>query len=105
VLEVANRWLFESLADNLIANEIVLRTDSEDLKMLLQKSRRSIIDAILLWKKIPVAALKFGLKMDIKFEELSIIGFADGILASRRLTQVLTVSQHAPEIVKEAITY
>jgi hypothetical protein len=42
----------------------------------------------LLWKKIPVAALKFGLKMDIKFEELSIIGFADGILASRRLTQV-----------------
>jgi LacI family transcriptional regulator len=47
-----------------------------------------------------VAALKMGLKKGYKIpEELSIIGFADGILASRRLTPSLTtISQHGVEI-------
>jgi hypothetical protein len=49
----------------------------------MQNLKDQPIDAILLWKKlILLLYLKFGLKMDIKFEELSIIGFADGILAS-----------------------
>jgi LacI family transcriptional regulator len=40
--------------------------------------------------------LKFGYQIP---ENLSIIGFADGILASRRLSPSLTtVSQHGPEI-------
>ena len=40
--------------------------------------------------------LKYGYKIP---ENLSIIGFADGILASRRLSPSLTtVSQHGPEI-------
>ena len=44
--------------------------------------------------------LKYGYKIP---ENLSIIGFADGILASRRLSPSLTtVSQHGPEIGKAA---
>ncbi len=48
-------------------------------------------------------ALKIALKENIKFpQELSIIGFADGVW-SRRLTPSLsTVSQHAPEIGEKA---
>ena len=51
-------------------------------------------------KPFSVAALKLGLKKDYKIpEELSIIGFADGILASRRLSpRLTTVSQHGIEI-------
>jgi LacI family transcriptional regulator len=47
-----------------------------------------------------VAALKIGITKGYKIpEELSIIGFADGILASRRLTPSLTtISQHGVEI-------
>jgi LacI family transcriptional regulator len=51
-----------------------------------------------------VAALRMGLKKGYKIpEELCIIGFADGILASRRLSPSLTtVSQHGIEIGEEA---
>jgi LacI family transcriptional regulator len=51
-----------------------------------------------------VAALRMGLKKGYKIpQELCIIGFADGILASRRLSPSLTtVSQHGIEIGEEA---
>jgi LacI family transcriptional regulator len=52
-----------------------------------------------------VAALEFGLKMDTKFQKNYHCGFADGILASRRLTPSVTVSQHAPEMEKEQRNY
>ena len=47
-----------------------------------------------------VAALRIAIKKGYKVpEEISIIGFADGILASRRLSPSLTtVSQHGIEI-------
>lgn len=47
-----------------------------------------------------VAALKIGVKKGYKIpKDLKIIGFADGILASRRLSPSLTtVSQHGIEI-------
>jgi LacI family transcriptional regulator len=47
-----------------------------------------------------VAALKIGMSKGYKIpEELSVIGFADGVLASRRLTPSLTtISQHGVEI-------
>jgi LacI family transcriptional regulator len=99
----------KALANNNISvdQNIVLRTDSEDeLSNLIQKiPKDQLIDAIFaLEESDTVAALKFGLKNGYKIpEELSIIGFADGILASRRLTpSVTTVSQHAPEIGERA---
>lgn len=95
----------KALKNNNIAinKDIILRTESEE-------DLNQRIEAILTNKKIDgifaldendsVAALKIGLKMGFKIpEDLSIIGFADGILASRRLSPSLTtVSQHGIEI-------
>tara|TARA_R110002126_G_scaffold50755_1_gene139610 strand:+ start:148 stop:1173 length:1026 start_codon:yes stop_codon:yes gene_type:complete len=95
----------KALKDNNISlNEnIILRTDSEeDLNNKIQEiSKDHAIDAIFaLEESDSVAALKYGIKNGYKIpEELSIIGFADGILASRRLTPSLTtISQHGVEI-------
>lgn len=86
-----------------INSNIILRTDSEDdlndkIESLIDENP---IDGIFaLDETDSVAALKFGLKKGYKIpEELSIIGFADGILASRRLApRLTTVSQHGIEI-------
>lgn len=82
---------------------LILRTDSEDdLNEKIEKifDNNSIDGIFALEESDSVAALKFGLKKGYKIpEELSIIGFADGILASRRLSPSLTtVSQHGIEI-------
>ena len=90
--------------NNILLNEnIILRTDSEeDLNTRIQQiSKDHPIDAIFALEETDsVAALKYGIKNGYKIpEELSIIGFADGILASRRLTPSLTtISQHGVEI-------
>ncbi len=95
----------KALADNGIAvNEnIILRTNSEDemKKKIEAVFENNTIDAVFaLDERDSVAALKLAIKKGYKIpEELSIIGFADGILASRRLTPSLsTVSQHGVEI-------
>lgn len=90
--------------NNIAVNpDLILRTDSEDdLNEKIEKIfDNNTIDGIFaLEESDSVAALKFGLKKGYKIpEELSIIGFADGILASRRLSPSLTtVSQHGIEI-------
>ncbi|WP_339918977.1 LacI family DNA-binding transcriptional regulator [uncultured Flavobacterium sp.] len=95
----------KALKDNNIPiNEnIILRTDSEDdLKSRIEAifDNNAIDGVFALDENDSVAALKIGLKKGYKIpEELSIIGFADGILASRRLTPSLTtISQHGVEI-------
>jgi LacI family transcriptional regulator len=81
---------------------IILRTDSEeDLKDKIEKVFENKIDGIFaLDENDSVAALRIALKKGFKVpEDISIIGFADGILASRRLSPSLTtVSQHGIEI-------
>jgi len=82
---------------------IIIRTESEeDLKSRIESVfDNNTIDAIFaLDENDSVAALKIGLKKGYKIpENLSVIGFADGILASRRLSPSLTtVSQHGVEI-------
>lgn len=82
---------------------IILRTDSEDnLKDKIESifDNNTIDGVFALDENDSVAALKIGLKKGFKIpEELSIIGFADGILASRRLSpRLTTVSQHGIEI-------
>ncbi|MGO4904645.1 LacI family DNA-binding transcriptional regulator [Flavobacterium sp. W20_MBD1_R3] len=86
-----------------INNEIILRTDSdENLNNLIETifDTNTIDGVFALDENDSVAALKIGLKKGYKIpEDLSIIGFADGILASRRLSPSLTtVSQHGIEI-------
>jgi LacI family transcriptional regulator len=95
----------KALEDNNIPiNEnIILRTDSEeDLKSKIDAifDTNAIDGVFALEENDSVAALKMGLKKGYKIpKEFSIIGFADGILASRRLTPSLTtISQHGVEI-------
>lgn len=94
----------KALADNNIpVNEkIIIRTDSEeDMKSKIDALFDHKIDAIFaLDENDSVAALRVSLKKGYNVpEDISIIGFADGILASRRLSPSLTtVSQHGIEI-------
>ena len=101
---------FKALESNHIkfARNIVVRADSEidfdnQAKDVFDSQK---IDAIFaLDEHASVSAIKLGLKRGFKIpEELSIIGFADGVW-SRRLTPSLsTVSQHGPEIGEAAAT-
>ncbi len=90
--------------NNITVNEkIILRTESEeDLKDKAEVLfDHNTIDGIFaLDENDSVVALRIGVKRGYNIpENLSIIGFADGILASRRLSPSLsTVSQHGPEI-------
>ena len=90
--------------NNIPVNEnLILRTDSEeDMKIRMENIfDTNTIDGIFaLDENDSVAALRVGIKKGYQIpEDLSIIGFADGILASRRLSPSLTtVSQHGPEI-------
>jgi LacI family transcriptional regulator len=90
--------------NNIPVNEnLIIRTDSEaDLKDKIKAvfDNNKIDGIFALDENDSVAALKIGLKKGYKIpKELSIIGFADGILASRRLSPSLTtVSQHGIEI-------
>ncbi|KAF2340068.1 LacI family DNA-binding transcriptional regulator [Flavobacterium tistrianum] len=94
----------KALKDNNIpVNEkIILRTDSEeDMKAKIDALFENKIDGIFaLDENDSVAALRVSLKKGYRVpEDISIIGFADGILASRRLSPSLTtVSQHGVEI-------
>ena len=95
----------KALGNNTIPvnSNIILRADSEeDLNSKIENIfENNTIDGVFaLDENDSVAALKIGLKKGYKIpEELSIIGFADGILASRRLSPSLTtVSQHGVDI-------
>jgi LacI family transcriptional regulator len=85
-----------------VREELVLRTDNPDdfdvqLKNLFDTQKIDGIFAV--DEHASVMAMKAAIKKGVKIpDELSIIGFADGVW-SRRLTPSLsTVSQHAPEI-------
>ena len=95
----------QALKNNNIAinPNLIIRTDSEDdlKEKIEQVFDNNTIDGIFaLDENDSVAALRIGLKKGYKIpEELSIIGFADGILASRRLSPSLsTLSQYGVEI-------
>lgn len=95
----------KALHNNNIAvnNNIILRTNSEgDLKDRIENIfDTNTIDGIFaLDENDSVAALRISVKKGYKIpEDISMIGFADGILASRRLSPSLsTISQHGPEI-------
>ena len=99
----ADGYLKALYENDIVANEkIIVRTDSElDLKTKIDSIFENPIDGIFaLDENDSVAALRVALKKGFKVpEDISIIGFADGILASRRLSPSLTtVSQHGIEI-------
>jgi LacI family transcriptional regulator len=97
--------------NNIEINEkIIIRTESESDHDLAEKIdelySNNLVDGVFaLEENDSVAALKVGVKKGYKIpKDLKIIGFADGILASRRLSPSLTtVSQHGIEIGEEAV--
>ncbi|WP_348822573.1 LacI family DNA-binding transcriptional regulator [Flavobacterium aestuarii] len=97
--------------NNIAINEnIIIRTESESEHDLVEKINElysnNLVDGVFaLEESDSVAALKVGVKKGYKIpKDLKIIGFADGILASRRLSPSLTtVSQHGIEIGEEAV--
>lgn len=100
----------KALKDNNIAiNEnIIIRTDSEMdiIDKINDLYSNNLVDGVFaLDENDSVSALKIGVKKGYKIpKDLKIIGFADGILASRRLSPSLTtVSQHGIEIGEVAV--
>ncbi|MDR6845486.1 LacI family DNA-binding transcriptional regulator [Flavobacterium granuli] len=100
----------KALEDNNVAvnDNIILRTDSEiDLiDKINDLYSNNLVDGVFaLEENDSVAALKVGVKKGYKIpKDLQIIGFADGILASRRLSpSMTTVSQHGIEIGEVAV--
>lgn len=82
---------------------LILRAESEEhLKEKIERvfDTNKIDGIFALDENDSVLALRIGLKKGYNIpKDISIIGFADGILASRRLSPSLTtVSQHGPEI-------
>jgi len=100
----------KALKDNNIAiNEnLIIRTDSEmDIaEKLNDLYSNNLVDGVFaVDENDSVLALRIGVKKGYKIpKDLKIIGFADGILASRRLSPSLTtVSQHGIEIGEVAV--
>jgi len=95
----------QALKDNnfIINPNLIIRTDSEsDLKNKIETvfDANKIDGIFAVVENDSVAALRISQKKGYKVpEEVSIIGFADGILASRRLSPSLsTLSQYGVEI-------
>ena len=95
---------FEALSKNniLMNPDLVILTENQedfDVKIKDVLNNQSIDGVFALDEHSALTVMKMGMKNSKKIpEELSIIGFADGVW-SRRLTPSLsTVSQHGPEI-------
>lgn len=95
--------------NNMPVNEnIIIRTESEHelAERITDLYTNNLVDGVFaLDENDSVAALKIGVKTGYKIpKDLKIIGFADGILASRRLSpSMTTVSQHGIEIGEVAV--
>ena len=84
---------------------IVLTENQEDFDAKMETFfDKNKIDAIFaLDEHSSVTAMKLGIKKGYKIpEELSIIGFADGVWSRRMTPSMSTVSQHGPEIGEKA---
>lgn len=85
-----------------VDDSLVILTEAEDsfdtkVKGFFDKNK---VDAVFaLDEHASVTAMKLGIKKGLKIpEELSIIGFADGVWSRRMTPSMSTVSQHGPEI-------
>ena len=91
-----------------VDENLVLLTDNQDDfdNQFTDFFKKNKVDGIFaLDEHTSVTALKMGLNYGYKIpEELSIIGFADGLWSRRMTPGLATVSQHGPEIGKVAAT-
>lgn len=99
---------FEALQKNNIEidNNLVILTDSNEefdskISVFFKENKIDAIFAV--DENSSSAAIKLGLQYGYKIpENLSVIGFADGIWSKRLTPSLSTVSQHGPEIGKTA---
>lgn len=95
---------FKALEQNkwAIDQNLIVLTDSEtdfDAKAKSVFETQKIDGVFALDEHSSVSAIKMGLKKGYKIpEELSVIGFADGVWSKRLTPSLSTVSQHGPEI-------
>ena len=108
VAKLRAKGYYKALEDNgmKVDENLIVCTDSEedfDKKAQALFKDQKIDGVFALDEHASVSAIKLGIKSGYKIpENLSVIGFADGVW-SRRLTPSLsTVSQHGPEIGEEA---
>lgn len=98
------KGFYEAIEKNrgLVNENLVLLADNEtDFdEMVVPFFEKNKVDAIFaLDEHTAVTAMKLGIKKGLKIpEELSIIGFADGVWSRRMTPSMSTVSQHGPEI-------
>ena len=104
VIKLRAKGFYKAIEDNglhIEDNLIVLAESADEFDAKVNGFfEKHKVDAIFaLDEHASVTAMKLGIKSELKIpEELSVIGFADGVW-SRRLTPSLsTVSQHGPEI-------
>jgi LacI family transcriptional regulator len=101
---------YEALKQNNISvnDKLIVLTDSEtdlDEKMGKVFGKQKIDGIFALDEYASVSALKSGIKKGFKIpEELSLIGFADGVWSRRMTPSLSTVSQHGPEIGEAAVS-
>ncbi len=94
----------KALKDNgyKINEEIILRTDNTDEfdEKLKKMFETQTIDGVFaLDEHASVMAMKAAIKKGMKIpEDISLIGFADGVWSKRLTPSLSTVSQHGPEI-------
>jgi LacI family transcriptional regulator len=86
-------------------NLIILTENAEDFdNKVVGFFDKNKVDAVFaVDEHSSVMAMKHGIKKGMKIpEELSVIGFADGVWSRRMTPSLSTVSQHGPEIGEEA---
>lgn len=85
-----------------IDQNLILLTDNEvdfDLKVASFFDVNTVDAVFALDEHAALSAMKIGIKKGLKIpDELSIIGFADGVWSRRMTPSLSTVSQHGPEI-------
>lgn len=85
-----------------VQQALTVLTDNEadfDAQALAVLSNQKVDGIFALDEHASVSAIKLGLKLGFKIpENLSVIGFADGVWSRRLSPSLSTVSQHGPEI-------
>lgn len=101
--QLRSQGYFKALQENgrVVNNDLIIHTDNTDefdekLKTLFDKD----VDGIFaLDEYASVMAMKAAIKKGLRIpEDISIIGFADGVWSKRLTPSLTTVSQHGPEI-------
>ena len=98
------KGFYEALKNNGIEcnNNLIFLNDNEidfDEKVTDFFDQNSIDAVFALDEHAALSAMKIGIKKGLKIpDELSIIGFADGVWSRRMTPSLSTVSQHGPEI-------